>query len=217
MIFELTLNKVKVKRDIPTDWDQVKFKDLLKLQNAKELTALSVFTGVYEETLKKAKIQNMDALINALSFIRKEVPLFKLPKKILDYEIRPDLGFEPFGRYTDIKDEIDKGKTGLELLEQYPLICAIYTHQGEYNFKEAEKNLEQFLNAPCTEVLALGNFLLMKLLGLSKPTEKVFPLLRILPKRLRLVLKLWRSRLAFQLRYFFWRKKALTPLKNFTL
>jgi len=213
MIFKIELNGVKIERDIPTSWEEVKFKDFLKL-DGRPKKALSIFTGVDEDTIGKAHIKNMDALIHSLSFITKEVPLFKLPKKILTYEVRQDLGFEPFGRYTDLKDEIDKGKTGIELLEQYPLFCAIYCLQGEYEFKKAEANTEQFLNAPCTEVLALGNFLLMKLLGLNKPTETTFLLLRILPKKWRLALKLWRSRLAFQLRYFIWKRKALTPLKN---
>lgn len=214
MIFNAELNGVKFKKEIPTDWDQVKFKDFLKLKDSKELTALSVFTGIEPETLKKAKIKNFDDVIRALSFTGFQPDLFKLPKTILGHPIRQDLGFEPFGRYTDIKDIITKEQPETDLLKQYPLIAAIYTYQGIYDAQEAEKNAEQFLEAPCTEVLALGNFLLMRLIGLKNSTAKTSLSRITLLKKLKLAFLLWRSRLAFTLRYYIWKKKHLSPGKN---
>ena len=209
--FKLELNGVKVDKTIPTDWQDVSFREFIKLNGSKNRKeALSIFTTIDQETLSLAVVKNMDRMINCLSFLDKEVPLFNLPKKILNYEIRSDLGFEPFGRYSDIKDELDKGKTGLELINQYPLICAVYCHQGKYSFREAEKNVDEFLNAPCTEVLALGNFLLMKLTGLKTTTGKTSPLLNILPKRWRLAFLLWRARLGFMVRFYIWKKKHLS-------
>lgn len=214
MIFNAELNGVKFTKDIPTDWSGVTFRQFLQLKDNKDLTALSVFTGLDRDTLKKAKVKNFDDVIRALSFTGFQPDLFKLPKSILNYPVRQDLGFEPFGRYTDIKDIIDKGVEGEELLKQYPLFCAIYTHQGEYSYQEAEKNVEQFYLAPCTEVLALGNFLLMRLAGLRKGTAKTSPYLPTPLKKLRLALLLWRSRLAFTLRYYIWKRKHLSTGKN---
>jgi hypothetical protein len=202
MIFEATLNNVKVTRDIPTDWPQVKYSSFLKLQDRKELSALSTFTGFEPEVLKQATVKNLDQVIRALSFVKTNPDLFKLPKKILGYEVRQDLGFEPFGRYTDIKELVEKEQSEVELLKQYPLLCATYCMPGVYDFKEAEKLATQFEEAPCTEVLALGNFLLLRLIGLKNSTEKTSLLTRILPKKVRLAFQLWRARLGFQLRYF---------------
>lgn len=207
MIFEITLNGVKVSKDIPTAWDQVSFKDFLALGDNKELTALTVFTGIDAATLKKSSITNLNALLNALAFLKTEVPLFKYPKKILDFDVRQDLGFETFGQYSDIKDELDKGKMGMELIQQYPLMCAIYTAKQPYDFKEAEKNAELFMNAPCVEVLAVGNFLLMKLVGLSRSTDPNYPNHLTRLKKLKLALRGWLSRLAFTVRYYILKRK----------
>lgn len=205
--FTLELNGVRVEKTIPTDWDDVSFGEFVALNGAKRLDALAAFTGISKDLLHQAKVKNMDRLINLISFLDKEVPLWKLPKTICDYPIRQDLGFEPFGRYTDIKDEVDKGKTGMDLIKQYPLLCAIYCHPGKYDFKEAEKNTKGFYNAPCTEVLALGNFLLLKLTGLNRPTGRTSLFLRILPKKARLAFLLWRTRLVSTVRFFIWKKK----------
>lgn len=215
MLFKIELNGIKLERDIPTDWDQVTFKTFRQLTDRKELSVLSVFTGIDPETLKKAKITNIDKLIKALSFVKTNPSFFKLPKKILDFEIRPDLGFEPFGRYTDLKEivetNVDKPD---ELLKQYPLMAAIYCQQGEYDFKQAEQSAELFYNAPCTEVLALGNFLLMRLGALRNSTAKTSLLARIVPKRWRLGFLLLRSRLAFTVRYYILKKRLhLTEMK----
>lgn len=207
MIFEITLNGVKVSKDIPTKWEDVKFKDFLLLSDNKELNALSIFTGIDAETLKKSSITNLNSLLSALGFLHTEVPLFKYPKTIIGYQVRPDLGFDTFGQYCDLKDELDKGHMGMELIKQYPLMCAIYTAKQPYDFKEAEKNVEQFMNAPCVEVLAVGNFLLMKLLALKRSTDQS-SLNRLTPlKKWRLVLRGWLSRLAFTVRYYILKRK----------
>jgi len=206
MIFDITLNGVKVSKEIPTKWEEVKFKDFLQLQDNKEITAVSIFTGIDVETLKKANIKNLDALLKSLSFLQKPPELFNVPKFIMGYEVKQDLGFEAFGMYTDLKDELDKGFEGIELIKQYPLFCAIYCTRP-YDFKLAESKVDEFNNAPCTEVLALGNFLLMKLVGLRITTAKTSqkPLTPL--KKLRLVLRSWLARLAFQVRYFIWKRK----------
>lgn len=214
MIFNAELNGVKFKKEIPTDWDQVTFRQFLKLQDNKDLTALSVFTGLDPETLKKAKIKNFDDVIRALSFTSYPPDLLKLPKSILGHPVRQDLGFEPFGRYTDIKDIIEKEQPNRNIINQYPLMASIYTMGGEYKFHEAQNNAEQFQEAPCTEVLALGNFLLMRLIGLKNTNRKTSQNRPTLLKKLRLVFLLWRARLAFTLRYYIWKKRHLSTGKN---
>jgi len=206
MIFEIKLNGVKVVKDIPTKWEEVKFKQYLQLHNNKELTALSIFTGIDEETLKQAQITNLPKLISALAFLKTDPPLFKYPSKILNYDLPKDLNFEAFGQYSDLKDELDKGLKGIELIKQFPLFCAIYTTKP-YNGRLAEANASQFEDAPCTDVLAVGFFLMMKLVGLNSTIDQT-SLNRLTPlKRWRLVLRGWLSRLAFRVRFFILKRK----------
>lgn len=214
MIFNAELNGVKFTKEIPTGWEGVTFRQFLQLKDNKDLTALSVFTGIDKETLKKAKIKNFDDVIRALAFTGFQPDLFKLPKSISGHPVRQDLGFEPFGRYTDIKDIIEKGLPEEELLKQYPLFAAIYTFPGEYKSHEAEKNAELFYDSPCTEVLALGNFLLMRLIGLKNTTGKTSPNRLTLLRKIKLVFLLWRARLAFTLRYSIWKRRHLSTAKS---
>lgn len=195
------LNGVKVEKSLPTKWEEVPFKDFIKLDTGKEITALSIFTGIDEPTLEKARISNLDKVINAISFLKQDLPMVKYPKKIAGYEVRQDLGFEAFGQYQDIKAEIDKGLSGIELLKQFPVMCAIYV-TTPYDFKEAEKKVEEMMNAPCTEVLAVGNFLLMKLIALNNSTSHASQKQLTRLKKLKLALKGWRARLAFRVRFF---------------
>ncbi len=206
MIFDITLNGVKVQKQIPTKWEEVKFKDFIALQDNKEITAVSIFTGIDVETLKKANIKNLDDLLACLLFLKKQPDLFNVPKSILGYQLNPDLGFEAFGMYSDLKDELDKGDEGIDLIKKYPLFCAIYCTKP-YDFKVAESKVEEFNEAPCTEVLALGNFLLMRLVGLKITTEKTSQKHLTLLKRLKLALIGFRARLAFRVRFFILKRK----------
>jgi len=59
MKFDITLNGVKVTKEIPTAWDKVPFKQMLQLVGANELKALSVFTDIPEDILRKANITGL--------------------------------------------------------------------------------------------------------------------------------------------------------------
>lgn len=213
MIFEFKLNGVKVKHDIPTGWEQVKFKHFLELDGS-QTKAVSLFTGIDQDTLRKANITGLDKLVNALAFLETDVPVMKFPKLIQGIKVPYDIGFEQWGQYMDLKDELDKGKQGMELVKQYPLFCAIYTMTEDYNFAEAEKRAEGFLNAPCTEVMAVGNFTLMKLIALRKGT-----LNNSLPegtpmRKFRLALKAWWINMAFTVRFYILKRKLRLTEKN---
>lgn len=216
MKFTITLNGVKIEKEIPTSWDGVKFWQFIKLakeNETSELKALSLFTGIDEQTLRKARITGLESVIAALSFIRSQIT-YNVPKQILGYDIPKDLGFETFGQYVDLKDELDKGKKGIELLDQFPLFIAIYTMK-DYDFKKAEELAPEFLNAPCTEVMAVGNFILMKLI-VSRMTTGIKSLKE--GSRLRrwlLALQTWLLNTAFTVRFYFWKKRLrLTEMRS---
>lgn len=218
MKFDITLNGITVTKEIPTSWDQVTFRQLLDLTETDELKALSTFTGIDPDTLRKAQITGLDKLLTALSFIQRPVSPSLLCKEIRTkeqtYPVPVDVGFESFGQYVDIKQTLDdlekitdKELKGMETLKIFPLLCAIYTVKP-YDFKVAESRVEDFFNAPCTEVMAVGNFILMKLIALRSTIENNYQkqgATRM--QRFRLALKAWWINTVFTVRYFIWKKR----------
>lgn len=218
MKFDITLQGVTVQKEIPVSWEQVTFRQLLDLTETDELKALSLFTGIEPDILRKAQITGLDKLLTALSFIHKPAPTNLLPKEIHtkegDYPVVKDIGFESFGQYVDIKETLDelekitdKEKKGMETLKIYPLLCSIYTVKP-YDFKIAEARVESFFNAPCTEVVAVGNFILMKLIALRSTIEvnsQKQGATRL--KRFRLALKAWWTNMVLTVRFYIWKKK----------
>src|SRR3989304_979318 len=173
--FESIINGEKVKRELPTRYEEVQFKYFLLIANSPKDTnsILSILTGIDVEIIKKAKIKNVDDIILALSFFNHDSEL-KLPETILGYNVPNDLGFECTAQYEDLKLHINecrkKKLTDLELLSFYPLYCAIYAcsqKYDSYDWQKAEYLANEFMSAPATEVLAIGNFTLVKLIGLS--------------------------------------------------
>lgn len=165
----ITLNGVTVKKPLPIDWPQVTFGQFLQIADCGRdfVKIISVFTGIDAETLTKAKITGLDRIISAMAFLETNVTVFDFPKEILGYKVPQNLEFETMGQYADFKSEVDKDKKDkLDSVKSYPLFCAIYT-SNPYNFKQAEERAKEFLQAPCTEVMAIGNFLLMKLAALK--------------------------------------------------
>lgn len=212
MKYKFKLNGVTAEYEIPIRWSEVKFKDFLELDGT-DSKALSVFTGIEQKTLKKANITNLDGLLKNISFLSSEVPIMKFPKEIQGYKVPYDIGFEQWGQYTDMKEELDKGKTGIELLKQYPLFCAIYT-MTDYDFKTAEQRAIEFLDAPCTEVMATGNFILMKLIALRTATVN-----NSLPegtplRKYRLALKAWWINTVFTVRFYILKRKLRLTEKS---
>lgn len=205
MKITLELNGVKLEKDIPTRWEEVSFKQFLALLKCEDdiVKIISLFTEIDEETLKKAKIYNLEIIINLLSFLKTEMDL-TVPDTCLGYKIPKNLEFESIGQYQDLKLEASTMKEND--VEKYALFCAIYA-TSPYDFKEAEKKKDEFLNAPCGEVVAIGNFTLLKLVELSSGIKVKSPLRTTPTKKFWRDLIAFRKSLAFTLRYYIWKKK----------
>lgn len=213
MIITISINNLKVEKEIPTSWDQVTFKQFLGLAKSGDdyVKVLSIITEINEDTIRKAKIINIEAIISALNFL-KTPPEVVLPKTIIGYNIPKDLSFETIAQIQDLREYISKEQDPTLQLESYPLYCAIYACEqkhGEYSWKHAEEMAEEFMQAPCSEVLAIGNFTLLKLIGLNLNIAPSFRNHLTLMKRLRLVLSDWRMTSAFMARCFTWKKKRV--------
>lgn len=196
-----TLNNVKIERTIPTGWEQVTFGQLIELSDCGDdrAKALSVFLKIDAETIRKAQIVNLDSVLAVLSFLETDI-FTVVPPKILGYELPKDLGFETVGQYQDLKEnlKLSQGLTNKEALAKYPLYVAIYAckaKHGHYDWRLAEDMADEFLQAPCTEVMGIGNFTLAKLIGSTVNIKKNSQSQNTLMKRFRLALTGLRLRL----------------------
>lgn len=205
-IIKMTLtiihNNQKQEKQIPVSWDGVTFDQFLKLGEcgSDKIKVLSLFTGIDYETLKKSKVVGLDSVLAALSFLEK-APEPRIPKTILGYPVPDNLEFEQVQQYLDIKNYLEesKAKTPQQQLEQYTLYCAVYAvphwKQGQYSWEHTEKLAPLFLNAPCTEVMGIGNFTLAKLIGLKHDIKINYHPQGSVMQRFRLAIKGYRLRM----------------------
>jgi hypothetical protein len=215
MTVHITLNGVKVTKDIPESWDKVTFRQSLQLTGKDKVFALSLFTGIDLDTLNKARVHNSLAVMEILGFLDREIE-YSIPSEIMGYKIPHDLESESVAQYADINEIVSKFDKDdpIKNVEQYPLIVATYC-VSPYDFKEAEKIAEKLFDAPCTEVMAIGNFTLARLLALKLNIPNPFPRAGTPPNRLKRVMRNWLYRLDFTRRYFSWRKALPSPVRNY--
>jgi hypothetical protein len=210
-----TLNGVKITKQLPVRYSELGFKKYVELAFSKDdpIKVLSILLDQGEETLKKAKIYNLEEVLSLMSFLRKPIEL-RVPKEILGYKIPKDLKFESMNRYADLQHIA--GSFGKELtkesLLQYAEMVAIYAMPNYEDASEQEKQdfIEQFYNAPCEEVMAVGNFTLMKLTELRMNIGNGYRNRATLKSRLLLAFKAWLSLTAFSIRYAILKRKLHT-------
>jgi hypothetical protein len=216
MKITIHINGKKEIAELPTSWEQVsfgKFCDLDDCGNDK-VKILSLFTGIDYQTLLDAKIEAFDDIIvNRLSFLS-EKPQNTIPDKILGYDLPKRLEFQKTKQYIDLQNYIKESRdlSPKEQLKRYTLYCAVYacvSAYGDYKWEWAENLAPEFFNAPCTEVMGIGNFTLLRLIASKNTTEKTSLHRPTLTQRFKLVLKLWRIRLALASPWSIWKKKLV--------
>jgi hypothetical protein len=217
MKFNIILNGVTVSKDIPTTWDQVSFRQFIETaKHGKDFNGvISVLTEVPLETLNKAKIKNFDVLLSCLAFMEKPVDQL-MPSSICGLPVPKSLENEAAGRYGDLqgitKQFIQDDNIGN--LHHYPLIVATYVTKSPYDCKEAEILAEQIWNAPCGEVLAIGNFILLRLHASKNGMLNSSHLEGTLKNRLRRATINWLTRLAFSIRYGTWKRSLHSSVRK---
>lgn len=207
-----------INKSIPTRWAEVNFKNYLKLMKCGNdpVKILSVMLDIDEGTLKKAKIKNLEQVIRVLSFVSQEPMNLTLPKSIAGYPLPDDLNFEVMAKFADVQTVVGSfKKDNVDDLTKFAELCAIVAYPGEYAYKEAEKLIPKMMEAPCEEVLAVGNFTLAKLLSLRLNTEPPSPPVNTPMRRFKLAWTAWRSNLAFTIRYALWKRKLRTKGMSF--
>lgn len=201
------LNGVKTVKNIPTHWAEVTFRQFVDLYEigADEVGILAYFLDIDKATLRKAEIKNPEVVLDSLAFMNKDL-VKNVPPTILGFDVPKDLRFETIGQYEDVKAEVAKLKepTVVQLMSLYPLFVGTYTMKP-YDPLKVDEFSEQFWLAPCGEVMAIGDFTLMKLRGLKKTTRIMRLLAAIQKTRLVQAIQNWRRNLAFTVLYSSWK------------
>jgi len=214
--------------DIPTGWGQVTFKQYLGLIKAGSdiNETLSVFTGIDASIIKKAIVKNLGAVTACLHFLNKP-PVYLTPVTCMGFKIPKNLDGESTAQFEDLKDILSKMRYTSEEKPNltpediqhnyslYPLIVATFAERP-YDYQRAEYLAKQFLNAPCTEVLAIGNFTRVRLHALSNgmlPTSR--PDRGTTLHKLKLALINWLNNLASSIRYHTWKRSLPSNEQRF--
>ncbi len=209
--------KDKISRTLPDSWHDINFQQFMDLVDCGTDTVkiVALFTGLDEQEIKRAEIHNLNAVIACLSFLN-EPPQYKTPSMISGYKIPADLESKSIAQYEDLKS-ILKGFREGENNSNYsffPLIVATYA-VDPYDFNEAEKIKDIFLKAPCTEVLAVANFTLVRFRALNLGIGKTSRHRAIPPSRLRLAMNGWLQNLISTIRYYTWRRSLPSSERSF--
>ena len=212
----LTLNGVKKTVELPVCWEEVKFGQLLGYNKAKDAAeVLSVFTGIDADTIRKAKIPQLETLLAVLSFLRNQQIDYTLPKEILGYKIKDNLEIEEIQRYADLEAIIKEFKDGdPSNLEKYPLMVSTYVVEP-YNFKDAENMAPTFLDAPAMEVLAVGNFMQVNMRVLNAIMPIIVRLGALPRNNWRQGMRNYISRLAFSVSLYFLKRRLPLPVRSY--
>jgi hypothetical protein len=184
MKIDITLNGVKVTKDIPISWDDLTFKQYYDLINFKgdDVDILCYFTGVDPEVFRKAKIEGLESVLSAVSFLHQVPDFSNRPYEFMGVKMPIDITFEALAPYLDARQLIstitkDDLKTFYDL---HPKLCAIYVHAVRndwtgYDGSKAMDLVPEVNEQPAWEVVGLGTFFINKLLTLKTPTKKNSP------------------------------------------
>lgn len=199
--------------ECPGHWGEVTFKQFLALAEAGDDTAkiLSVFSGIDSETIRKAKLKNVDVVLDHISFIHSTKMNLEIPSKILGFKVPDNLELETIGQFEDSKLIFRECPEGDEL-RRYPELVGTFVNPNylEASDKEKDEFGKKFWHAPCEEVMAIGNFFLVKLIASRQNLKKTFRPRNTLLRRFRQALISYRARMGFMVRFYLWKRKLPT-------
>lgn len=165
---------------VPYEWRGVTFGQFKRICDNinDEISILSVFMGIEPDILRKAKVENFEALMSRLKFLYNAPIWDEQPKKLGLYDIPKDVTFESTGQFEDMKNVYKLDQAQLEEINKNPAleyqnfakIAAIYyqpvRQNTEYNYGAAMELLPELDTLSCVEVVSVGRFFFAKLLSL---------------------------------------------------
>lgn len=178
-----TLNGKKV--NVIDSWEGLNFSQYLRgLKAGTDLSEIfSIITGVPAETIKKAKIEGLDKLMYAASFLQTAPEINSKPTKVGKYKLPVDkkgvfdVQFESLEQFEDMRQIMTKLENGIYAhTEAYAKYTAIYLQKirdKEYDGAKAMEMVEEVMLMPALEVVSAGSFFFVKLQSLLNGTRPV--------------------------------------------
>jgi len=171
---------------LPSCWEDTTFGQYIEILKGKAsgiTEAISLFTGIDIESIRKAKFTGLDMVIQTLSFLNK-TPDFKgkadkIGKYILPINSKGEynIQFESLAQFEDMRKVINKidGKDVVSITMSYAEFCAIYVQNirdKEYSYDKAKAMIPEIMDMPAHEVIKAGSFFLIKLSNLLTGTTE---------------------------------------------
>jgi hypothetical protein len=223
MKFNIKLNGVTVEKEIPNAYHLLPWSKLLKIYEVskepvkeQEAAIISILTDVPRETIQMAHIKNYDVLMSCLAFLQNEMP-FMMPTTILDMPVPKNIEDEAAARYGDIQEIIGRFKEGDKLgnLAYYPEIVSRYVSPSPYDWRQADEIAKQLQDAPCSEVMAIGNFTLTRYHASRSGTLKIYPQEDTRLSRWRQVILIWLKSLDSSIRFALWKRSLPSSARKY--
>lgn len=177
-MIQFKLNGKKIQ--IASSWEDFTFHQYTQAFKITGLSeTLSLCSGLPLETIKKAKMEGLESVITAMSFIRKPPTWDTTTLKCGPYTLPVNhkgsynIQYESLAQFEDSRAILTKVKPE-EILTIYPDIVAIYLQKirdGEYNYTKAQEMIPEVFKMNAREVVTLGSFFIIKLSSLLIGTE----------------------------------------------
>ena len=204
---------IKIKIDgkaheLPERWEEVSFETFLKLIGAQDdyVQIMSIILGLPEAELRTSKIQGLDLVIRALSFLSKQPEVDATPERLGTYTFPKDVSYETVEQFEDTRRSINQlaDKDLKDQTEALALYAAIYC-QNPYDSEKAQYLSRSFYALPCTEVMAAGSFFQAKCLSMHSGLSMSYLRKNIRLKKKRPDFRNYMRRLASTRLWILWR------------
>lgn len=169
------------KLQVASSWYDLTFDQYLKVFELKDdiLQAVSLASGIDYEILKTSKIEGVESVIQAVSFLTKPAKFEGIVDKCGPYKLPKDFNiqFESLGQFEDMRQimKVVDFKNPKDVALSYQKYVAIYLQairDGEYDPVKAIEMQEEVGKYPAHQVVVLGSFFLLKLTSLLNGTTK---------------------------------------------
>lgn len=164
------------KLQVASSWYDLTFDQYIRVFDIKDdsADAISICTGIDADTIRKAKIEGLESVIKAVSFLTKKVKFKGVVDKCGPYTLPKDFNiqYESLGQFEDMRQIMKtvNFKDAKDIALSYQKYVAIYlqsVRDGAYDPVKAIEMRDEVGNMPAHQVIILGSFFLLKLTSLS--------------------------------------------------
>lgn len=177
-MIQFKLNKKPIQ--VPSCWEDLTFAQSVEIMKGRE-DIISILTGIDHETLKNARIEGLETLLQCLSFLKKpyvvgapctEIGGYKLP---INSKGEFNIQLESLGQFEDMRKAMASvpEKDVVKHTLAYADYVAIYLQKlrdGVYSLDKASSMVPEVMQMRGVDVISLGSFFFLKLWSLSTGT-----------------------------------------------